>query len=259
VVVTKVTLSRTLDPRRLARHAVLVASACVAAPWPAVATPMVPASVQAGEDGSFQYDAVFIVDDPAGVDVAGIGFEAVDNVEPHQMHGDGFCDIHLGAGERADFVVTGRLIDVRRAGRIESFFAPCDAPTERAPTIIEPSPAIVGPRPPVRPICDRVPDDAAARARRLAALARVPTSCRTGSSVRRARRVVKQVRAVRRAFAAAAKAADDATRTRRLHVVAARIERVEALGSRDGPVGPSCLAALRGLGAAARTAVTCSP
>ena len=92
--------------------------------------------MQATANGDFRYTATFTADMP--IEVAGAGFGGIENVDPQEMHGDGFCMSGLAAGESSPVDVAGSLKDVTRLGVVDAWFAPCNEPTLVARTRIVP-------------------------------------------------------------------------------------------------------------------------
>ena len=118
--------------RLLAATVLLV---CAAAPRAVGHDLAAPTEVQAAFDGTFRYTAVFTADAP--LEVAGEGYDVLENVEPPGMHGDGFCLPHVAAGETVSIDVSGSLVDVRRPGLVDAWFAPCGGSTLRVRTKID--------------------------------------------------------------------------------------------------------------------------
>lgn len=98
-----------------------------------------PEVVQAGPDGSFEYEWVFEVG-PGSAFIAGYGWWGLDNV-PGGLHGDCFCIPEfciLKEGEVIVFPVEGDLLDPTQSGVVENWVGLCDEPDFRINTTILP-------------------------------------------------------------------------------------------------------------------------
>jgi hypothetical protein len=94
-----------------------------------------PDVIQAGPDGRFQYQWIYVVSAPDGL--GSLGAENLENTDVSGI-GDGFCENTVQPGYVIRWDVSGLLTDPARAGRVLNWLELCGARSAESETVIQP-------------------------------------------------------------------------------------------------------------------------